>query len=85
MTCQDRTQLKAKYGKEVALAGQVDCPGTLFMKSPADAMEECINNIEDLSSGGGYILASGCEFPPNAPLVNARAMVEAAKTYGTYG
>ncbi|MBI2876656.1 MAG: hypothetical protein HYY20_07225 [Candidatus Tectomicrobia bacterium] len=40
--------------------------------------------MEDLSRGGGFILASGCEFPPNASLLNARAMVEAAELYGAY-
>lgn len=82
--CANAAELKEKYGKKVALAGFVDCTEVLFMHTPAQIMEECRCQIEALKEGGGYILAAGCEFPPNASLLNARAMVEAAKTFGTY-
>jgi uroporphyrinogen decarboxylase len=44
-------------------------------------MEECWRQIDDLAPGGGFILAPGCEYPPNIPLTNAIAMVNASKRY----
>lgn len=82
--CANGVELKEKYGNKVAIAGFVDCPQVLFLENPQQVKEECRSEIEALKKGGGYILASGCEFPPNATLLNARAMVEAAKAFGTY-
>jgi uroporphyrinogen decarboxylase len=45
-------------------------------------MEECRRVIDDLAPGGGFILAPGCEYPPNANLMNAVVMVETARLYG---
>lgn len=48
-------------------------------------MEESRKCIETFKGcNGGFILAPGCEFPPNGSLLNAMAMVQAAKTYGVY-
>ena len=44
-------------------------------------MEECRSQIEVLGRDGGYILAPGCEYPPNIPLTNAFALIRAAATY----
>lgn len=77
--CKSPRELKEKYGKKVALIGHVDCPNTLFFGSPQDVKQECRELIRDLAPGGGFILASGCEFPPNASLLNAKAMVEASQ------
>jgi len=33
---------------------------------------------------GGFILSTGCEFPPNGSLLNAIAIMDAAKAYGSY-
>ena len=45
-------------------------------------MDECRRQIDILGKDGGYILAPGCEYPPNIPLTNAFAMIEAAKRFG---
>jgi uroporphyrinogen decarboxylase len=45
-------------------------------------MDECRRQIDVLAKGGGFVLAPGCEYPPNIPLTNAFAIVEAAKKYG---
>jgi uroporphyrinogen decarboxylase len=79
--CKDRKELKQKYGDQVVLMGYVDTP-LLSYGTPHDVMEECRRQIEDLADGGGFILAPGCEFPPNGPLENALAVVKAAEMYG---
>ena len=79
--CNTRKELKERYGDQVTLLGHVPTP-LLVHGSPKDVMEECKKQIDDLAPGGGYVLAPGCEYPPNIPLTNAFAMVNAAKTYG---
>ncbi|MBZ0154858.1 MAG: uroporphyrinogen decarboxylase, partial [Alphaproteobacteria bacterium] len=46
--------------------------------------EEVKSEIEIFGKGGGFILSTGCEYPPNAPLYNARHIVECSKKYGVY-
>ena len=80
--CSDRKELKKRYGDQVMLLGYIGTP-LLTYGTPYQVMGECKKHIEDLASGGmGYILAPGCEFPPNAPLENAIAILRAAELYG---
>jgi len=80
--CSDRKELKKRYGDQVMLMGYVGTP-LLSHGTPHQVMEECKKHIDDLAPGGmGYVLAPGCEFPPNAPLENAVAMLRAAELYG---
>ena len=37
-----------------------------------------------MAPGGGFMLATGCEYPANATFDRARRMIEIAKTYGAY-
>ena len=79
--CKDRKELKRRYGDQVALMGYLDTT-LLTYGTPYQVMEECRQQIEDLAdSPMGYILAPGCEFPPNAPFENALAIMRAAEIY----
>lgn len=83
--CRSFAECKEKYGDRVTLIGCV---------VPADAIEhvandehwekQCRDNIDAMARGGGFILATGCEYPANASFDRARKMVEIAKTYGVY-
>ncbi len=79
--CADRGELKKRYGDHVLLMGMIETP-LLTRGTPYEVMEECRRQIEDLAPGGGFVLAPGCEFPMNAPLENAYAIVKAAELYG---
>jgi uroporphyrinogen decarboxylase len=79
--CLSRKELKKRYGDHIVLIGMIDTP-LLTRGTPYDVMTECRRQIDDLAPGGGYILSPGCEFPQNAPLENAYAMVKAAELYG---
>jgi uroporphyrinogen decarboxylase len=79
--CSDRKELKRRYGDQVLLMGMIDTP-LLSYGTPHEVIEECRRQIDDFAPGGGYILAPGCEFPMNAPLENAYAIVKAAELYG---
>ena len=58
---------------------------TLLALGTAQEVErEARNLIDDLAPGGGFILASGCEVPMDAPLQNVQALINAARKYGVY-
>lgn len=75
--CKNDKELKEKYGGRVTLFGYVPTP-LLVHGTPRQVMDECRRQIDVLGKDGGYILAPGCEYPPNIPLTNAFAMVKAA-------
>jgi len=79
--CSNAKELKRRYGDQVVLMGYVDT-SLLNYGTPYEVMEACRIQIEDLADGGGFVLAPGCEFPPNAPLENALAIVKASQIYG---
>lgn len=77
-----------RKAKEI-LAGHMCIKGNisstlLSLGTPDEVEREARNLIEDLAPGGGFILASGCEVPIDAPLENVRAMIGAARKYGRY-
>jgi uroporphyrinogen decarboxylase len=82
--CKDMKEAKEKYGDKITMIGYVDPAWHMFLNTPEEAKEECKRQIEELSAGGGFILSTGCEFPPNGSLLNAIAMMEAAELYGKY-
>lgn len=46
--------------------------------------QECLSNLEDMKADGGFMLATGCEYPANASFDRARRMVDIAKNQGKY-
>ena len=78
--CKNRKELKEKYGSRVILVGHIDTP-VLSWGTPEDVKAECRMILEDLAPGGNFVLAPGCEFPPNGPFENAEAIIEAAREY----
>jgi uroporphyrinogen decarboxylase len=81
--CRDMAELKAKYGKKTALAGFVPTD-SICIESPRRIMDIAREQIRALAPGGGFVLAPGCEYPPNADMTNALAVVRAAETYVKY-
>jgi uroporphyrinogen decarboxylase len=78
--CANLKELKSKYGSRVTLIGNIPTP-LLSWGTPADVKAECKKIIEDLAPGGNFVLAPGCEFPPNGPFENAEAIIEAAREF----
>lgn len=81
--CKDFKEVKEKYGHKVTLIGCVT-PATAVIGTDEAWDTECKNNIDDMKKDGGFMLATGCEYPANAPFDKAIRMVELAKTYGKY-
>ncbi|GBE01235.1 methylcobalamin:coenzyme M methyltransferase [bacterium BMS3Bbin06] len=75
---------KAKWGGKIATIGWIPPGPVAMLGTPEEIEEECKAEIEIFAKGGGFILSTGCEFGPNAPLWNSRLIVDAAKKYGVY-
>lgn len=81
--CQSMEEVKEKYGKKITLIGCVS--PTELPQIEKDRVEEyCREQIDTFAKDGGYILATGCEYPANLSLDHAETMVNMAKTYGKY-
>lgn len=81
--CKDFAATKIKYGNDITLIGAIS-PPWLLGASGAELMEECRSQIETFKAGGGYILATGCEYPANLSFTQAEIMIRAAHKYGQY-
>jgi uroporphyrinogen decarboxylase len=80
----DLGKAKRQIGERVCLQGNID-PTDLLLTGTPEAVEQAAKNcIEQASQKGRFILSSGCEIPPAAPLPNIQAMVNAARKYGRY-
>lgn len=82
--CADFNEAKQKWGDKVTMCGYVSPAQYAFLGTAEEMKQECKRQIEELGANGRFILATGCEFPPNGSLMNAIAMMEAAEQYGKY-
>lgn len=81
--CKDFAECKAKYGDKVTLIGCVT-PSKAVLGTDEEWENDCKNHIDEMGENGGFILATGCEYPANASFDRAKRMVDIAKTYGIY-
>ena len=82
--CETMAETKEKWGKKTTLCGYVSPATYAFLGTAEEMKMECKKQIEELGKDGGFVLATGCEYPPNGSLLNAIAMMEAAEEYGRY-
>lgn len=69
---------KQEIGGRACLIGNVDPVAVMLNGSPHLVQETARECIAAASVGGGYILGTGCEVPPGAPVENILALVHAA-------
>ena len=81
--CADFVECKKKYGDQITLIGCVP-PSMVVTATDEEWAAECRRQIDIMAPGGGFMLATGCEYPANASLDRAEQMVDIAKTYGKY-
>jgi uroporphyrinogen decarboxylase len=81
--CATMAELKEKYGKTITIMGHV-MPGFIFAGTEEEIRQECRKEIDAYKKDGGFILASGCEYPAALDFTKAKAMVDEAVNYGKY-
>jgi len=77
----DQVAVKSVVRGKAALLGPVDPSGVMANGTPQEVTEKCVEALDNLSPGGGFILGPGCALPPTTPDENIDAMIEAAKSY----
>ncbi len=81
--CKNHQEVKEKYGDIITLIGHIP-PTWLTNASKEDVINECKKQIDELKENGGFILATGCEYPANLSLEHAQTIVDCAIKYGQY-
>jgi len=62
-----------------------DVPTAKLVTGTSNEVDEyCHRLIEEVGKDGGFILAGGCEIPPNARFENLKVMVNSVRKYGFY-
>jgi uroporphyrinogen decarboxylase len=82
----DIHQLKQRYGRKLALFGNVDLGYSLVEGTgrPEDVRAEVSRLISDLAPDGGYAVASGAGITRYVTLENFKAMRDATIEFGEY-
>jgi uroporphyrinogen decarboxylase len=81
----DHTELKREFGDRLAFAGGIGTQYILPQGSVRDVRAEVKRVVEQLGSGGGYILSPGHpSLQGDVPVSNIIAMYEAGLEYGRY-
>lgn len=81
--CDSFADCKRKYGDKTMLVGCVT-PANAVIGTDEEWDRQCREQIDAMAAGGGFMLATGCEYPANAPFERAYRMIDIAKTYGKY-
>ncbi|MGL4607903.1 MAG: uroporphyrinogen decarboxylase family protein [Eubacteriaceae bacterium] len=81
--CTDMADIKAKYGDKITLMGHIE-PGWLMVCTEEELRNACKEQIDVYKKDGGFVLATGCEYPASMNFDYAKVMVDVAKTYGKY-
>ena len=81
--CADFAECKQKYGDKVTLIGAVT-PASAVIGTDEEWDKQCRDQIDAMAKGGGFMLATGCEYPANASFDRAQRMIDIARTYGAY-
>jgi uroporphyrinogen decarboxylase len=76
--------MKARYGSKICLKGNIDCTGALCDGTPEEVRQEVRQCIAQGAPGGGMILSSSNTIHWGVKPGNFRAMLDAARDYGTY-
>ena len=74
---QDIYEVKRRWGKQIALHGNIDISGVLLKGTPGQVADDVCRHLDVLSRGGGYIAASSHDLHQLLPVANIYAMRDA--------
>jgi len=77
----DILEVKRRFGDRLCIIGNISLAGVLARGTPEDVKKEARARMEALAPLGGYCLSSSNSIPPNVPIENFLAMIEAVHQY----
>ena len=77
-------EIKEKYGKKIALMGNLHTTEVMLKGSERDVEEAAKEAIDDAGERGGFLLSTGDQCGRDTPDENIFKLVEVARTYGKY-
>jgi uroporphyrinogen decarboxylase len=80
----DLAEVKAKYGKRIALKGNVDCSHLMTLGTPAQVVEATKVALRQGGPGGGFILSSSNSIHSSVKPENYLAMMKTLAEFGAY-
>jgi len=80
----DLAELKRLYGDKIVLKGNLHTTEVMLSGSVDDVIRASKKAIDDAAVGGRFILSTGDQCGRDTPDENIRAMIETARTYGSY-
>ncbi len=80
----DTKRLKKEFGQHLGFWGAIDTHRALPYGTPEEVSAEVRTRIDDLSAGGGYVVASVHNIQAEVPPENIVAMFRTACEYGIY-
>ena len=82
--CMDITTIKREYGRDLTFRGGIGVQGSVVHGTPDQVRREVLTAAKILSAAGGYLLEPCKPLPPETPIENAVAFVEAMKQARNY-
>ena len=79
----DLAELKREFGRDLCFHGGLDIQQTLPQGSPDDVRDMVHRTLEAGAPGGGYILGTAHNIPPETPTENVVALYQAAEEFST--
>jgi uroporphyrinogen decarboxylase len=81
--CSSLEDTKNRYGQKTTLAGVIS-PTWLVSATTEEVEKECRRLIDVFGKDGGFVLATGCEYPANMSLDHAKTICRVAREYNPY-
>ena len=79
----DMSDFRDTFGEQVSLFGQVPTQA-MIDDAPEQILEKARSDMWYGGRGGGFILATSCSLSPMTKSENLHALIDAAKSHGTY-
>ncbi len=80
----DIADVKRRFGKRVALKGNIRTSGPLLTGTPREVEQEVLDTLRAAAPGGGFILSSGDQVGGNTPMANLERMIATGLRFGRY-
>ena len=80
----DLAAVKAAVAGKTTVLGVIDPSEVIARSSPEVVRQAVRDELAVLAPGGGLIIGPGCALPPETPMENLHAFVEAAHEFGRY-